>query len=50
MNEEFHYREKKGATNLSEKTEPWIDLPGVAQTAAGKFSTVLKIWRAWQNL
>src|SRR5260370_41078834 len=34
----FQYREKKGGTDLSERTEPWTDLPGVDRTAAGEFS------------
>jgi len=38
----FQYREKKGGTDLSEKTEPWIDLPGAAQSATGDFSYVLR--------
>jgi alpha-L-fucosidase len=38
----FQYREKKGGTDLSEKTEPWTDLPGSARTAAGDFSYELK--------
>ena len=33
----FQYREKKGGTDLSEKTEPWTDLPGAAQSAPGEF-------------
>jgi len=33
----FQYREKKGGTDLSEKTEPWTDLPGVARGATGDF-------------
>ena len=33
----FQYREKKGGTDLSEKTEPWTDLPGSAQSAPGEF-------------
>ena len=33
----FQYREKKGGTDLSEKTEPWTDLPGVARSSAGDF-------------
>jgi alpha-L-fucosidase len=34
----FQYREKKGGTDLSEKTEPWTDLPGVVQTKLGEYS------------
>ena len=34
----FQYREKKGGTDLSEKTEPWTDLPGVIQTKPGEYS------------
>ena len=33
----FQYREKKGGTDLSEKTEPWIDLPGSPQSKPGDF-------------
>jgi alpha-L-fucosidase len=33
----FQYREKKGGTDLSERTEPWTDLPGAAQSAPGEF-------------
>jgi alpha-L-fucosidase len=33
----FQYREKKGGTDLSEKTEPWTDLPGSVQSATGDF-------------
>ncbi len=33
----FQYREKKGGTDLSEKTEPWTDLPGVPRTSVGDF-------------
>ncbi|HTM47771.1 MAG TPA: alpha-L-fucosidase [Bryobacteraceae bacterium] len=33
----FQYREKKGGTDLSEKTEPWSDLPGSARTSTGDF-------------
>jgi alpha-L-fucosidase len=38
----FQYREKKGGTDLSEKTEPWTDLPGAARTSIGDFSYELK--------
>ncbi|MGH9719525.1 MAG: alpha-L-fucosidase [Bryobacteraceae bacterium] len=34
----FQYREKKGGTDLSEKTEPWSDLPGVERAAPGDFT------------
>jgi alpha-L-fucosidase len=37
----FQYRVKKDGTDLSEKTEPWTDLPTAAQTATGDFSYVL---------
>jgi alpha-L-fucosidase len=37
----FQYRVKKDGTDLSERTEPWVDLPTVAQTATGNFSYVL---------
>jgi alpha-L-fucosidase len=37
----FQYREKKGGTDLSERTEPWTDLPGTARTATGEFSDSL---------
>jgi alpha-L-fucosidase len=37
----FQYREKKGGTDLSEKTEPWSDLPGIARTSTGEFSYAL---------
>jgi alpha-L-fucosidase len=33
----FQYREKKGGTDLSEKTEPWTDLPGTVQSSPGEF-------------
>ena len=38
----FQYREKKGGTDLSEKTEPWSDLPGSAQAAAGDFQSTVR--------
>jgi alpha-L-fucosidase len=38
----FQYREKKGGTDLSEKTEPWNDLPGTPQSAPGDFSYALR--------
>lgn len=34
----FQYRVKKDGTDLSEKIEPWIDLPLTARTATGDFS------------
>jgi alpha-L-fucosidase len=34
----FQYREKKGGTDLSERTEPWTDLPGISRKATGEFS------------
>src|SRR5262245_58956518 len=42
INRAFHepltqYREKKGGTVLSEKTEPWTDLPGVGRSSTGDF-------------
>lgn len=33
----FQYRLKKDGTDLSERTEPWTDLPTVARTATGEF-------------
>jgi len=33
----FQYREKKGGSDLSERTEPWTDLAGAAQSAPGEF-------------
>jgi alpha-L-fucosidase len=33
----FQYREKKGGTDLSERTDPWTDLPVSARTAVGEF-------------
>jgi len=38
----FEYREKKGGTDLSEKTEPWTDLPGAARMAPGDFQYTLQ--------
>jgi alpha-L-fucosidase len=38
----FQYREKKGGTDLSEKTEPWSDLPGFARTSTGEFTYELR--------
>jgi alpha-L-fucosidase len=37
----FQYREKKGGTDLSERTEPWTDLPATDRTSPGDFSFVL---------
>jgi len=37
----FQYREKKGGTDLSERTEPWTDLPGLNRTAPGDFTYAL---------
>jgi alpha-L-fucosidase len=34
----FQYREKKGGSDVSEKTEPWSDLSTAAQSAPGDFS------------
>jgi alpha-L-fucosidase len=33
----FQYRLKKDGTDLSERTEPWTDLPTIARTATGEF-------------
>jgi alpha-L-fucosidase len=33
----FQFREKKGGTDLSERTDPWTDLPVSARTAVGEF-------------
>jgi len=38
----FQYREKKGGTDLSERTEPWTDLPGLPRSAPGEFEYALK--------
>ena len=38
----FQYREKKGGTDLSERTQPWTDLPGVPRTSTGEFTYELK--------
>jgi alpha-L-fucosidase len=38
----FQYREKKGGTDLSEKTEPWTDLPGSSRSTTGDFQYSLK--------
>lgn len=37
----FEYREKKGGTDLSEKTEPWTTLPATAKSAPGDFQYLL---------
>lgn len=37
----FQYREKKGGTDLSEKTEPWADLPLSGRSSAGDFQFTL---------
>lgn len=37
----FQYREKKGGTDLSERTDPWTDLPGFNRTATGDFTYAL---------
>ena len=37
----FQYREKKGGTDLSERTEPWTDLPGSPRSAPGDFQYAL---------
>jgi alpha-L-fucosidase len=34
----FQYRVKKDGTDLSEKTEPWTDLPLAPRKATGEFS------------
>ena len=38
----FEYRPKKDGTDLSEKTEPWTDLPLSARTSTGEFTFELK--------
>ena len=38
----FQYRVKKDGTDLSERIEPWIDLPLAARTATGDFSYALE--------
>ena len=38
----FQYREKKGGTDLSEKTQPWTDLAATARTSAGEFTFALR--------
>ena len=37
----FQYRVKKDGTDLSERIEPWTDLPTNARTAAGEFTFTL---------
>ncbi len=34
----FQFRVKKDGTDLSERTEPWTDLPAVERTATGEFT------------
>ena len=38
----FQYREKKDGTDLSEKIEPWIDLPLIPRTSTGEFTFKLE--------
>lgn len=38
----FQYRVKKDGTDLSERTEPWTDLPVATQSAAGEFRYQMK--------
>ena len=38
----FQYRVKKDGTDLSERTEPWTDLPTSARTATGEFTFILE--------
>jgi alpha-L-fucosidase len=38
----FRYRAKKDGTDLSERIEPWTDLPTTARTTAGEFIFVLE--------
>jgi alpha-L-fucosidase len=38
----FQYREKKGGTDLSEKTEAWSDLSGTAKGSIGDFTYELR--------
>jgi alpha-L-fucosidase len=38
----FQYRLKKDGTDLSERTEPWTDLPTTARAATGEFSYSLR--------
>ena len=37
----FQFRVKKDGTDLSERTEPWTDLPASGRTATGEFSYAL---------
>ncbi len=38
----FQFREKKGGTDLSERTEPWTDLAGTERTSPGRFQFSLE--------
>jgi alpha-L-fucosidase len=38
----FQYRVKKDGTDLSERIEPWTDLPTTARTATGEFTFTLE--------
>jgi alpha-L-fucosidase len=38
----FQYRVKKDGTDLSERTEPWIDLPAIPKTSTGEFTYTLR--------
>jgi alpha-L-fucosidase len=38
----FQFRVKKDGTDLSERTEPWTDLPTAARKATGEFEYVLR--------
>lgn len=38
----FQYREKKGGTDLSERTEPWTDLPGQNRTSPSDFTYTMQ--------
>lgn len=38
----FQYRVKKDGTDLSERIEPWTDLPTSARTTTGEFTYILK--------
>jgi alpha-L-fucosidase len=38
----FQYRVKKDGTDLSERIEPWMDLPTTARTTAGEFIYTLE--------
>jgi alpha-L-fucosidase len=38
----FQFRIKKDGTDLSERTEPWTDLPVTARTATGEFTYALR--------